>query len=343
MFIRPLMGRTIIVLTVLLYVVLGVFLTDSAHAKGVCDTEFTNPFSHVAWGCTFPIRMAGMNISPSGPDPESKVSSVLCSCDDGAYQRVGISVGFRQPRRLLDVVKTPFCLASLGMDLGSGTMWEGGAAISSPGVLAGNVRSYSGITHYYFFNPMLILEIMLDMPCSEKLPLDVAAMSELDPFAHSDELALLAFPETIFFANPVAVLACAADAVSATSGLPIDALFWCAGSWGATYPLTNMAPGYEGNWTTAAALVATKYLARGHRELLNWGTKGDAAMCGPYPQPIIQKTQYRLQPNQPINSQSCLPIGRSGLLWDTGKNPPVPGAEGNFSFIVWNYVDCCLR
>ena len=329
--------------TLLMALLLTAIIQAQAVAKAVCDTSFTNPFSDVAWKCTFPIRMAGMNITPTGPDPESKVSSVLCSCEDGAFQRVGITVGFRQPRRLLDVVKTPFCLASLGMDLGGGTMWGGGTAISSPGALAGNVRAFSGMTHYYFFNPMLILEILLDMPCSEKLPLDVAAMSELDPFAHNEDLALLVFPETILFANPAAVLACSADAVAATSGTPVDALFWCAGSWGTTYPLTNIAPGYEGNWVTSAALVASKYLARGHRELINWGTKGKAAMCGPYPMPIIQKTQYRLQMNQPVNSMNCLPIGRSGLLWDQAKNPPAPGAEGNFSFIVWNYIDCCLR
>lgn len=33
-------------------------------------------------------------------------------------------------------------------------------------------------------------------------------------------------------ANPIAVAACAADAVAATAGEPLDGMFWCAGSWG---------------------------------------------------------------------------------------------------------------
>lgn len=306
-----------------------------------CNTRFVNPFSDVEWSCMYPIRMAGMNITPSGPDPESKVTQALCSCDDGGFKRVGISVGFREPSRLLDVVKPSYCMASLGMDLGNTTIWGDGAATNSPGALAGNIRSYYGHTHYYYFNPLVLLEILLDMACLEKLPLDVAAMSEFDPLAQNDDLSLLAFPETLLFANPAAILACAADAVAATASNPIDALFWCAGSWGSVYPLSNMAPGSEGNWVTSATLVAAKYLARGHRELLNWGTKGEAAMCGPFPQPIWRKTQYKFQLVQPVKMRSCIPIGRSGLLWDYGKNPAVPGQEGNFAFIVWRYRDCC--
>jgi conjugal transfer pilus assembly protein TraU len=289
----------------------------------------------------YPIRLAGYSITPSGPDPESKVDQPLCTCDDGGLQHVGLSIGFREPSRMLDVVKDSFCLASLGMDMGDSTPWGDGGAQSPPPLLAGQVPSYKAHTHYYYFNPLIILEILMDMSCLEKLPLDVAALSELDPFVQSDDLLLLAFPETVLFANPVAIIACAADAVAATVGNPLDALFWCAGAWGSTYPLSNSGPGNEDTWVQNAALVAAKYLARGHRELLNWGTKGEAAMCGPYPQPIWQKTQYKLQLVQPVKMRSCIPIGRPGLMWSSGKNPPVPGKNDNFSMIVWRYRDCC--
>ena len=180
------------------------------------------------------------------------------------------------------------------------------------------------------------------MGCLEKLPLDIAAMSELDPFSQDSELSLLAFPEAILFANPAAVLACAADAIASTVGTPIDALFWCAGTWGSVYPLTNDDVAVtEESFVSSAALIGAKYLARGHRELLNWGTKGEAAMCGPYPQPIWHKTQYKFQFVQPVKMRSCVPMGRSTLLWGGGLNPPVPGKEGNFSIIVWRYRDCC--
>jgi len=316
-------------------------IPGAAMATPACDTSFVNPFSSVEWSCMYPIRFAGMSISPSGPDPESKVDTILCSCKDGAFQRIGVAIGFREPSRLLDVAKPAWCLVSLGLDMGNESIWGDGGAISSPGGAGGNIRDYYAHTHYYYFNPLLILQLLLDFSCLEKMPLDIAYMSELDPFAQSDELALFAFPETILFSNPAAILACAADAIAATGGISIDALFWCAGSWGSVYPISGRATGAEGNWVTSSALVAAKYLARSHRELISWGTKGDAAMCGPYPQPIWQKSQYKFQMVQPVKMRSCIPIGRSGLLWDFGKNPAVPGTTDNFSYIVWRYRDCC--
>ena len=38
------------------------------------------------------------------------------------------------------------------------------------------------------------------------------------------KLSLFAFPETLLFANPAAILACAADAIAATAGNPTDVL-----------------------------------------------------------------------------------------------------------------------
>lgn len=303
-----------------------------------CDTSFTNPFSMVAWECMFPIRMAGINISPSGPDQESKVSQMLCSCQDGAFTRIGITVGFREPSRLMDVTKQSFCMAALGFSLGSNTIWGGGHLDASPDL----ADSYSAQTHYYYFNPLAILEILLDFSCLEKLPLDVAEMSEIDPIAQDDELSMMVMPETILFANPVAVLACAADAIAATAGTPIDALYWCAGSWGTIYPMTNVTQGTMRNAIGPSALIAARQLARGHRELINWGTKGDAAMCGPYPMPIWMKTQYKFQLVQPVTSQQCIPVGRSSLLWEQGKNPPIPGKADNIVYLIWRYRDCCV-
>lgn len=304
-----------------------------------CDTRFTNPFSDVAWECMYPIRFAGINISPSGPDPQSKVSKMLCSCQDGALSRIGATIGFHEPARLMDVTKLGLCMAAFGFSLGSESLWGGGHLDSSSGE---KTDTYSAQTHYYFFNPLEVMEILMDFSCLEKIPLDVAEMSELDPMSNDDELNMLAFPETILFANPIAILACAADAIAASAGMPIDALYWCAGSWGTVYPLTNKATGNLRTGVWPSALMVSKQLARGHRELLNWGTKGEAAVCGPYPMPIWMKTQYKFQLVQPVVSTQCLPVGRTSLLWEQGKNPPVPGKADNFVYVIWRYRDCCL-
>jgi len=303
-----------------------------------CNTKFVNPFTDVAWECLYPIRMAGFNISPSGPDPESRVEKMLCSCQDGAFNRIGVTVGFREPARLMDVTKMAFCMAALGFSLGQDSLWAGGSQKADAQV----ADTYTAQTHYYYFNPLVVMEILLDFSCMEKVPLDVAGMSELDPLADDDELSLLAMPETVLFANPVAVLACAADAIAATVGVPIDALYWCAGSWGTVYPLVNKDEGNIRTGVQASALVASKQLARGHRELINWGTKGEAAMCGPYPMPIWMKTQYRLQMVEPTLMSSCIPVGRTSLLWEQNKSSIVPGKADHYVYLIWRYRDCCI-
>lgn len=135
----------------------------------------------------------------------------------------------------LDVTKPAWCLASLGMDMGN-SYGATAERLPAPAGLGGISEAITAIIYLMYFNPLLILQLLLDFSCLRKLPLDIAYMSELDPFAQSDELSLFAFPETLLFANPAAILACAADAIAATAGSPIDALFWCAGSWGQLYP-----------------------------------------------------------------------------------------------------------
>ena len=304
-----------------------------------CAGGFVNPFSDVEWNCMFPLRMAGMTVAGSnmGSGTPGKISNPICSCKEGNTNYMGISMGFREPARLMDVVFPQFCLAGMGMDLGNSSVWGDGAVKTD--VVNGGVFAH---VHYYTYLPLFLLQLMLDFGCTEKLPLDVAYLSEFDPIHNNEALGLMMFPETILFAVTPLVLACVADAIAATVfSEPIDALFWCAGGWGTMYPLSGYATVREANYVEASSLIGAKFLARAHRTLIAWGTSGEAAMCGMYPMPVIRKTQYKFQQVRPVRSRMCLPIGKSGLLWASGKNPPEPGKEGNFSYLIWRWKDCC--
>ena len=324
----------------LVTLMIATFFSNSVAMAGSpnCNPHFVNPFSDVEFNCMFPIRMMGMTmVGGNSEGTPGKISNPLCSCKEGDYNRVGITMGFREPARLMDVVIPQFCLNGLGIDLGNSSVWGDGSSRSE--VIGGSIFAN---VHYYTYLPFFILQIMLDFGCLEKLPLDVAYLSEFDPIHDNEALGLMMFPETLLFAVTPLILACVADAISSSVySSPIDALFWCSGGWGTTYPLSGYAHVRENNIVEAAALIGTKFLARAHRTLIAWGSSGEAAMCGMYPMPVIRKTQYKYQLTSPVRSRECLPIGKSGLLWSTNKNPPVPGLDGNFTYMIWRWKDCC--
>ena len=313
-------------------------LVQSAHA--VCKSTFVNPLTDTCWECLFPIRLAGVRISPSSPDPESYLSTPLCSCQDGAIQRVGLVMGFREPAFMIDVVNDAWCFAGFGVDMGKSSVWGAGSSVNG-GDGYGQRSEYSAHTHSYFYNPLFLLELLMDARCLDKSPTGISDISEVRPEHLDGQLNLMLYPQTLLFANPVALAACMADTVAATAGHPVDALFWCAGEWGPIYPLTGYSSAKGASGVRAAANVAAKSIARSHNNLLLWGTKGMSALCGPYPQPILLKSQYKLQPVRPVRSRLCPAIGRSELLWGAGMNPPSPKQADNFAYLLWRWRDCC--
>ena len=310
------------------------------NAYAVCQGTFVNPLTDISWECMFPIRLAGVRVSPSGPDPESYISTPLCSCTDGALTRVGMVMGFREPAYMLDVVKDAWCFAGFGIDMGTSSIWGDGSAGEATSTKALR-QEYSAHTHSYFYNPLYLLELMLDAQCLEKAPIGISDISEVRPDHMDVQLNLLLYPATLLFANPVATAACMADVLAASYGSPIDALFWCSGEWGNIFPLTGTSASKGMSNVRAAANVAAKSIARSHQNMLLWGTKGSSALCGMYPQPVWVKSQYRLQPVRPVRSALCPPIGRTELLWGAGQNPPSPGQADNFAYLLWRWRDCC--
>jgi conjugal transfer pilus assembly protein TraU len=141
-------------------------------------------------------------------------------------------------------------------------------------------------------------------------------------------------PEGILFGNPAAGLACMADSAAAAAGKVIDPLFWCMGSWGATYPVAGDI--HFGDSVEAwAGLAARSTFMMGRLGAL---TIHSADGCSFKPQPIWTKSRYKMQIMEPVKGGKCVNIGRPGALWTSGKHAP---GKDNAQFMLFEKAICC--
>lgn len=311
----------------------------SSGTEGKCNGRFVNPISDVCWSCIFPITIGGMKVSASGEDTPNP-HKLICTCTD-PIPRIGIPITFWEPVRLIDVTRTPYCLVSMGglkLPMGSGLKGHGGVGNGREG----RMRSSFYQVHWYVYPIIYWLELLTDFVCLEKAQVDVAYMTEVDPFWNDDETSFILNPEAIAFANPVAQMACVADCAAASLGFPIDYLFWCGGCHGSIYPFSGTVSHHVGG-VQASLLLVERFIAKLHRELLLWGYMGESGLCGKYPMPFIKKTQYKTQMTYPTPSTrrgGCNPLGRSEVLWAAGKEVPYWGED--FAYLIWRKRSCCL-
>lgn len=310
-------------------------------AWGLCQSRPLNPVTDICWSCIFPIQFGGKLALGDSRDriPVEKTASPVCACAHGGSFTVGVTVSFYEPARMIETVHDAYCFPALGTSLGN----------PQPGLLNGSTddQGVSGGTqtfqqaHYYILPVFALMNLFADFPCLEEEEFDLAYMTEVDPLWSNDALAFLVNPEALLFANPASQLSCVPDATAANLGYPLDALFWCMGSWGSAYPLTGTIP--EGNPTTANAGLAARMLFKLSREMLLWDTASN--VCGAVMAPIWRKSHYRLQIARPVRGNDCVPIGRSDLLWGGGKNPPQgagTNAPDNFLWILTRKNRCCI-
>jgi conjugal transfer pilus assembly protein TraU len=338
-------------------------------AEAVCTPTPTNVLQSmlagVCWSCFFPISLASVNINPAiedytspavgpgvpFPTPNPYPPPVLCSCLCVQIAGVpiclpGLPLGYWEPKNLLEVVHEPFCFPSLGIPLGPPASLVGGAAANND-VDTPQLGSTFWHVHYLAFPVFFLAGLLIDSLCLNPTgaldDVDVLYLSELDPTWNHDELAALLFPEVVLVNNPIAQLACAADAVTATAGFPLDPLFWCAGSWGSLYPPTGNIAGKSEDLKTAA-LAWARLLHKLARVGMELYTAGNALMlCWDFPTGVIVKSQYKMQlvwPVPNVQPLCCSPIGRMTPMWAMFKT--IPGYGENHVFLLWKLQRCCF-
>ena len=329
-----------------LIIVIICICCDSFAQSGKCVGKFINPITDICWSCIFPISIGGMKIkSGSSRHDTANPSNIVCGCTQNNIPRVGITIGFWEPVRLIDVTRKAMCLVNMG-----------GISLGYDRYQGSNDKNYEGSesnqhsfyhTHLYIYPVIAWLKLITDLGCVSKgETMDLAYMSEYDPTYKND--ANFLDPEVFLFANPIAQVACTADCISATVGLPQDGLFWCAGCLGSIYPFSGNVASHVGG-VQASSLLSIRALAKLHRVGLSRKTATsdnsiDGELCSNQLAFKIIKSQYKLQMTYPISatkgSLTCNSLGMSDALHNSGKEFPYKGED--FGYLVWRKKNCCF-
>jgi conjugal transfer pilus assembly protein TraU len=344
-------------LSLFFFLLLGL-QTVEAKESLTCQGKFINPIEDICWSCLFPIKVAStITLMDEGQeDNKSLTGKSFCACENPA--RGGIALSFWEPSHLVEVVRTPFCMVSLGgVDLGAeantGDVGNVGSGSSLTDLFGGHGSTQKTISNkesgsfrqvHWFKNPVMFwLEAVLDSECLERGTLDIGWLSEVDPTWKFPELAFLQAPESALFANVIAQSACAADCIQAGFGFPSNILFWCAGCQGSIYPYSGWSANGAGP-IVDSKLLAARMQAKMHRDLIAWDADGEEALCSYRLAPMMDKRSYKMGMTYPVaarkfNGKCCDPIGRSTLVRDNFKTYPYKGAD--FAYQIFRKRDCC--
>jgi len=318
--------RKIVALTLLLLA--GSFARESN--AGVCQGAFANPVTDICWKCLFPLTIGGVPLDTEGQIDTPNPPQLPCTCPQPV--RIGVTTGFWEPARRVDVTRTPYCFVSLG------------GVSMNPGLPApeGEIREQEDLTKqskyqlHWYADPILYwLQIAMDDPCLEEGQFDVGYITEVDPTWDDDELTILLDPESALFGNPIAQAACAGDCVMATAAFGSNAMFWCAGCNGSVYPLNGHVQAHVSE-IQASLLLVQRLTMKMHRQMMTFATWGEAGLCGPYPDPVMDKTQYKTTMLYPVpetgttDGKCCETFGASSAVWGAGKAYPYSGEDFSY-------------
>ena len=334
--------------------IIAIFIPVSANASVTCKGHFVNPITDICWSCLLPISIGtpptgieiGKGSTPKKRDTKNP-KSPICICSKGTppIPIPGISIGFWEPVRLVDITRTPYCMVNLGgVSLGSDMR-----KVSSYNRSYGNRTAHNSFyhVHYYIYPLIYWLELITDFACLEESTFDVAYMSEYDVTWNDEKLQSLLNPESILFGNMLAQAACGLDCGAATFNLPDDSMFWCTGCWGNMYPFSGANADHIGG-VQNSSLLTTRILAKMHRIGLAAETSTsdgsmNGAICRKSKAPKIKKSQYKLQMVNPATTSSgigCWPIGLSDMLYSSFKEYPYDGQD--WGYLIWRKKNCCL-
>ncbi|WP_300002361.1 conjugal transfer pilus assembly protein TraU [uncultured Cedecea sp.] len=317
-------------------IVLSTFSSRVA-ADPACEGRFVNPITDVCWRCIFPLSLGSVQVGkgdlPDTANPGSPLQ--FCPAPPPLFIRPGLAIGYWEPMAMTDVTRSPGCMVNLGgFNVNLGKTGMGTAKKDAKDV---NGAFYH--VHWYKYPLTYWLNIITSVGCLEGGDMDIAYLSEIDPTWTDSSLTTLLNPEAILFANPIAQGACAADAIASAVHMPLDALFWCAGSQGSMYPFNGWVSN-ESSPLQSSLLVSERMAFKLHRQGMIMESIGkDNAVCYEYPSPIIPKERWRYQMvNMHPDSSQCHPMGRSVMAWETGRNPP--NTRKNYGYLMWRKRNC---
>ena len=213
------------ILSIILTLLITTGMANAEEPK--CVGRFLNPITDICWSCIFPITIGNIPLMKSSKfkDTENPKSPV-CFCNRAGVPMVpGISVGFWEPVRIIEMTRTPYCLVNMGgIKVIKGKTHGGHKKIHSENEKRS--KAYYN-THYYVYPVLALLNLLSDFSCMDTSSYDLAYMSELDPTYNSDTLSNFINPEVFLLSTPIAQAACSAYFVTATTTKkPMDSLFW---------------------------------------------------------------------------------------------------------------------
>lgn len=290
----------------------------------------------------FPMKLGGtLRFSSGDPVPsnnDADASTLICTCPNGsaAGVYVGLDVTFWAPGYLIEVVSTPYYSPTIGKVLSSQKNGQGSGAndnhVASP-------QSFYN-THFMRYPLLDILGLLRDFKCLERGKVDYEMLSEVVPWKNDGLLASQMSPDSYLFANPIADASCIPEAASAQIDYLLTSLWWCMGSWGKVYPLSNHVGMTD--LTTAAATLAGKTVFEGSRDalLLDHATN----ICKPVTKSNWDQTHFKYQVARPSVKAKAFVTGKSALFWGSNVNPPYKSgnnASDQYMFLLYQSYHCC--
>ena len=353
--------------------------TTSTNASLDCQDAqiLANVIQNICWSCVLPMRIMGVGPKPKG----AAASKGVCMCTDGnGVPEFGWQLGYFQPARIEEVVKTPWCSPLLG-----GTKLQSGGfeyGIPASPVNRKEVDLSFMDSHFFTFPLFQLLDLLMIPDCAgdAQMDIDLLSMTEIDPMWSNDILAFVLNPESVVFANPLAYAWCAADCGVISSGSETETNYFCAGCDGNLYPFTGNVVGIT-DPVQVSSLILQRQLASMHRRGLAQKTMGDDEMCGSTYSVFIPRSQYRVSMLYPVpeakstkitsvtsgaestnpadetgdggttssapsnfivNDDCCHKLGQTVYAWSTLKGGRSRPGKDNHVYLVWRYVDCCV-
>ena len=299
----------------------------------------------ICWSCMLPIRILG--VGGGSIDPPGANRNPVCACnDDLGVPSPGLAIGAWVPYRLFELVRNPYCMPVFGGTFLSRDFTE----LAGPGQRAASDDYQSSSrfhSHVYSFPLATMMELLTAKECNPGgyHDMDIMMMSEFDPIASDDLLAMFVYFETAMFANPLAIGACSIECGLLSANIPPQdkQMFWCAGCWGTLYPMSNNVSFMSTHNETS--LIAARQLAVKHRRGMGHITYGPTNMCGGQLSPFLPKEQYRWQHLFPVPEAKrpcCHWTGASEYVTGgVSRHQPYSGED--VVHLLFRYTDCCAH